>query len=191
MVLKKLKDLNLKEQEQYYKNSFYIISAIFLLFLLFSAYMIYKDYKKYSELKERYEKLQSELDDVEINSQNYDILPKMPRYNIEYSDVSLADKLKIKKILKEINPIYLTKEYTLSFSSNISSKYSELSEQKGFVVTGVTNYREKTIYIDSTQSYKNMEITLCHELLHTFSDMDNDAHRIVYSGGMRGICYKE
>jgi hypothetical protein len=115
-------------------------------------------------------------------------------FTIKVINLSEKEVYDLNKIFKDIKPIYLQGQKSITITNNLTSlienrfdfmfdNESEILEVAGF------NYGDD-IYIEYSHNNKWIKEVICHELLHTYFINNEVTHKIIYDIGKTEVCFK-
>ncbi|MEK6880332.1 MAG: hypothetical protein AABY22_12020 [Nanoarchaeota archaeon] len=156
--MKRNKDEEIKDLKKKlrYKKILIVISYILLFLLIVLNFLVFYVTK---DIFVSYE------DDISYN----------------FSSVSISEQNKVNKILRDINPIYLKSQKSITLTYNLSGNSSS--------ITFGINKNNGEIYILANRDIMSIRRTLCHELLHTYFKYTEEAHDIIRDLAEKEVCY--
>ncbi len=109
---------------------------------------------------------------------------------IDYTQLTAKEKVVAEKMIADMKPMYLAKQYSITFTKDILHYSNNKSYRRllGLNKVGHTGYE---LYIQFTGNLRKDKTTLCHEAMHSsFSRSDGIDHDIIYDIAPTMICYK-
>lgn len=108
--------------------------------------------------------------------------------NVTFNEMTKEQIKETEKLISEIKPIYLTRQKSITFTSNLSH-YGVDTEKNGYEVLGYNGNRKIIIlYSNNTRQFRE---TICHELLHSYLYYDDLSHEVIYDLQEYEPCFKK
>lgn len=103
------------------------------------------------------------------------ILPK--NFTINYSDLNKQDKEIAMLLVNELNPLYLAKQKSLTFTTNLTEFYTGKKDPEKLLGFN----RGGNNFVKFRADISGVRRTISHEFLHTFcKPSTNETHKIIY-----------
>lgn len=115
---------------------------------------------------------------------------------IKYNGLTLEEQHHAEEILSDLKPQYLNLQREIVITTNLEPYYNQLfmseetKQKKLNVLLGFNENGQGKVYVLYNDNDYELKRTICHELLHTYFYVNDDAHKIVYDVADYLPCFK-
>jgi hypothetical protein len=113
---------------------------------------------------------------------------EFPNIEINYENLTASEIKDIEGILSKVNPLYFNYQKSITFMRDICKDQPDC-DYLGFNSNG-------KIKIQYTKNRSDLEVTICHELLHSFiykptsqKPYEDPMHAVVYAISEQKVCF--